>query len=134
AAERSQVEAMNSRSNGGSLRIRTASKRRSGPSAGSCARYQSSSLSARCRRRVTAPTLPPTQYRLDCSQAWTSWPRACAARIIATLVSLYALSESSGSRTNRSRKARPLLLRRGRLLGGLLQLLPGLVRHVHDGA
>src|SRR5438309_10904277 len=39
----------------------------------------------------------------------TLWPRACAARIIATVVSLYALSSSGGSMTKR--RTRLLALR-----------------------
>src|SRR5439155_765689 len=37
------------------------------------------------------------QWRCVCSAAQMAWPRACAARIIATLESLYALRDSSGS-------------------------------------
>ena len=44
-----------------------------------------------------APTLPPCQARAGCSHTCTAWPRASAARIMVTVVSLYALSESGGS-------------------------------------
>src|SRR5262245_57475782 len=59
----------------------------------------------------------------------TAWPRFCAARIIVTVVSLYALSESGGSTTNRIRAARllALFLLRGRC--GLFEVRPGGVRH-----
>src|SRR5438445_185090 len=41
-----------------------------------------------------------------CSAAQMAWPRACAARIIATLESLYALRDSSGSTMKRSAAAK----------------------------
>src|SRR5882762_2876635 len=97
AAERSQVLATYSRSNGGSLRISTAPNSASGLACDSCARYQSSSLSVSDSRVAPAATRFFAQRRLVCSQTCTPCPRAWAARIIATLVSLYALSESSGS-------------------------------------
>src|SRR6267143_4726611 len=97
AAERSQVLATYSRSNGGSLRISTAPNSASGLVCDSCARYQSSSLSVSDSRVAAAATRFFAQCRLACSQTCTPCPRAWAARIIATLESLYALSESSGS-------------------------------------
>src|SRR5882762_285463 len=97
AAERSQVLATYSRSNGGSLRISTAPNSASGLACDSCARYQSSSLSVSDSRVAAAATRFFAQCRLACSQTCTPCPRAWAARIIATLESLYALSESSGS-------------------------------------
>src|SRR5438046_4839558 len=42
------------------------------------------------------------QWRCVCSAAQMAWPRVCAARIIATLESLYALRDSSGSTMKRS--------------------------------
>src|SRR6266850_1816950 len=97
AAERSHVLATYSRSNGVSLRISTAPNSASGLVCDSCARYQSSSLSVSDSRVAAAATRFFAQCRLACSQTCTPCPRACAARIIATLESLYALSESSGS-------------------------------------
>src|SRR5436190_19799156 len=97
AAERSQVLATYSRSNGGSLRISTAPNSASGLIWDSCLRYQSSSLSVSESRVAPAATRFFAQCRLACSQTCTPCPRAWAARIIATLESLYALSESSGS-------------------------------------
>src|SRR6266850_3201452 len=97
AAESSQVLATYSRSNGGSLRISTAPNSASGLIRDSCLRYQSSSLSVSDSRVAPAATRFFAQCRLACSQTCTPCPRAWAARIIATLVSLYALSESSGS-------------------------------------
>src|SRR6267378_4768932 len=97
AAERSQVLATYSRSNGGSLRISTAPNSASGLIRDSCLRYQSSSLSVSESRVAPAATRFFAQCRLVCSQTCTPCPRAWAARIIATLESLYALSESSGS-------------------------------------
>src|SRR6266513_5162584 len=97
AAERSQVLATYSGSNGGSLRISTAPNSTSGLACDSCARYQSSSLSVSDSRVAPAATRLFAQCRLACSQTCTPCPRAWAARIIATLESLYALSESSGS-------------------------------------
>src|SRR2546430_16897187 len=46
------------------------------------------------------------QCRLSCSAAQMAWPRACAARIIATLESLYAFKDSSGSTMKRSAAAK----------------------------
>src|SRR3981081_3671649 len=97
AAERSQVLATYSRSNGGAFRISPAPNSASGLACDSCARYQSSSLSVSDSRVAPALTRFFAQCRLVCSQTCPSCPRAWAARIIATLESLYALSESSGS-------------------------------------
>src|SRR5205807_1006362 len=97
AADSSQVLATYSGSNGGSLRISTAPNSTSGLACDSCLRYQSSSLSVSDSRVAPAATRFFAQCRLACSQTCTPCPRAWAARIIATLESLYALSESSGS-------------------------------------
>src|SRR5437773_1842063 len=97
AADSSQVLATYSRSNGESLRISTAPNSASGLICDSCLRYQSSSLSVSESRVAPAATRFFAQCRLACSQTCTPCPRAWAARIIATLESLYALSESSGS-------------------------------------
>src|SRR6185503_11810616 len=101
ASDRSQVLATYSMSNGGSLRMSTASNSRSGRSAVSCARYQSESSGVRERRVALAVTAFFAHRSVVCSQTNTSCPRACAARIIATVVSLYALSSSGGSMTKR---------------------------------
>src|SRR6185436_13979059 len=135
ASDSSHVLETYSRSKGGSLRISTASNSPSGRVADSCARYQSSSLSASERRVACAPTRFLSQRRCSCSQIQTAWPRACAARIIVTVVSLYALSVSGASMTKSSCRARllALLLRRsGRR--GLLELRAGLVRHENHRA
>jgi len=87
AAESSQVPTTYSRSKGGSLRISTASKSFNGRARASCARYQSSSLSVRERRVASARTSLFHDNRC-CSVKKTRCPRAWAARIIATLVSL----------------------------------------------
>src|SRR5438093_8838168 len=50
------------------------------------------------------------QWRCVCSAAQMAWPRACAARIIATLESLYALRDSSGSTMKRSAEPNGYLL------------------------
>src|SRR6185503_6219328 len=60
---------------------------------------------------AAALTRPCFQWRLSCSHTQTAWPRFCAARIIATLVSLYALSDSGASMTNRRSNPRLLALR-----------------------
>src|SRR5688572_22579244 len=96
-------------SNGGSLRMSTASNSKSGRSAVSCGRYQSSSLSASERRTARALTVPLLQCKAVCSHTKTPCPRACAARIIATVVSLYALSSAGGSMMKR--RTRLLALR-----------------------
>src|SRR6185503_898915 len=101
ASDRSQVLATYSMSNGGSLRMSTASNSRSGRSAVSCARYQSESSGVRERRVALAVTAFFAHRSVGCSQTNTACPRACAARIIATVVSLYALSSSGGSMTKR---------------------------------
>src|SRR5688572_28246592 len=122
-------------SNGGSLRIRLAPKAVSGSVAVSCARYQSSSLSVREMRVALAWTRLLPQCSFSCSQIQTAWPRFCAARIMLTVVSLYALSESGGSTMNRIRGAArllALLLCRGG--GGLLEVRPGGLRHEHHRA
>src|SRR4029077_1160259 len=72
----------------------------------------------------------------SCRETNTWWPRFCAARIIVTVVSLYALSESGASMTNRNRAARLLalfLLLRGRG-GGLLEAGAGGGGHERHGA
>src|SRR3954463_15800580 len=96
-------------SNGGSLRISTAPNALSGSTTVSCARYQSSSLSV-SEMRVAWAITSRFQKRLSCRAKKTACPRFCAARIIVTVVSLYALSESGGSTTNRIRAARLLAL------------------------
>src|SRR5262245_25537779 len=96
-------------SKGGSLRISTASSSKSGRSTVSCGRYQSSSLSVSESRVARATTDFLDQRSAVCSQTRTLWPRACAARIIATVVSLYALSSSGGSMMKR--RTRLLALR-----------------------
>src|SRR5256884_7513667 len=130
AAERSQVLATYSRSNGGSLRISTAPNSASGLICDSCLRYQSSSLSVSDSRVAPAATRFFAQCRLACSQTCTPCPRAWAARIIATLESLYALSESSGSMM----KSRSRLLALGFRGRRLLEPGSGLVGHVHHRA
>src|SRR6185436_2531972 len=132
ASDRSHVLETYSRSKGGSLRISTASNLSSGRVAASCARYQSSSLSVSESRVARALTRFLSQQRCSCSQTQTAWPRACAARIIVTVVSLYALSVSGASMTKSSCRARllALLLRRR----GLLELSARLVRHEDDRA
>src|SRR5882672_5624806 len=132
ASERSQVLETYSRSKGGSLRISTASNLSSGRAAVSCARYQSSSLSVSERRVARALMWFLSQQRCSCSHTQIAWPRACAARIIVTVVSLYALSVSGASMTKSSCRARllALLLRRR----GLLELSARLVRHEDDRA
>src|SRR6185436_13079649 len=104
----------------------------SGRVAASCARYQSSSLSVSESRVARALTRFLSQQRCSCSQTQTAWPRACAARIIVIVVSLYALSVSGASMTKSSCRARllALLLRRR----GLLELSARLVRHEDDRA
>src|SRR6185369_5878334 len=109
ASDRSQVLATYSMSNGGSLRISTASNSRRGRSAVSCARYQSASSAVTEIRVARAVTAFFAQRSVVCSQTKSAWPRACAARIIATVVSLYALSSSGGSMTKR--RTRLLALR-----------------------
>src|SRR5258706_2960482 len=111
AAERSHVATTYSRSNGGSLRISTAAKLFSGRRSDSCLRYQSSSLSVSEMRVAAALTSPLCRRRFSTSQTQTAWPRACAARIIVTVVSLYALSDSGGSMTKSSSRARLFALR-----------------------
>ena len=54
----------------------------------SCARYQASSLSASDSRPALRVARGPSQCRSSCCSTQTSWPRACASRIIATVVSL----------------------------------------------
>src|SRR5258707_4914028 len=63
------------------------------------------------------------QWRWVCSAAQMALPRACAARIIATLESLYAFRDSSGSTMKRN--AAPKLKSCGLL---------GLRHHEVDGA
>src|SRR4051812_10382297 len=121
-------------SKGGSLRMSTAPKAFSGSTTVSCGRYQSSSLSVSEMRAAWAAT-SLFQKRSSCRQTKTEWPRFCAARIIVTVVSLYALSDSGGSTTNRIRAARLLALfllgsRRSRFL----EAGAGGVRHEHHGA
>src|SRR5713101_2537411 len=99
-----------------------------------CARYQSSSLSV-SEIRVAAAAVLPFHSRCFTSHTHTPWPRACAARIMVTVVSLYALSVSGGSTTKSSCRARlfahrRLLLRRGRRL----EARASLVRHEYHGA
>src|SRR6185436_11952198 len=118
AAERSQVLVTYSRSNGGSLRINVALKLLRGRASVSCARYQSSSSSVSERRWASAAACPCAHCRLCCSHTQTPWPRFCAARIIATLVSLYALSVSGASMTKRRSNPRLLALRGHELDGG----------------
>src|SRR6185503_6858463 len=101
ASESSHVLATYSMSKGGSLRMSTASNSKSGRSSVSCARYQSSSLSASEIRVLRPRTDFFPQYRSVCPQTKTACPRAWAARIIATVVSLYALSSSGGSMMKR---------------------------------
>src|SRR5688572_11981052 len=110
ASPSSQVLATYSISKGGSLRISVAGKSRSARTSVSCARYQSSSLSVREMRVARALTLP-FQERSCCCATYTWCPRNCAARIMATVVSLYALSSSGGSVMKRIRAARLLRLR-----------------------
>src|SRR5688500_7870280 len=97
ASPSSQVLATYSMSKGGSLRISTASNSDSGRSSVSWARYQSASSAASESRVARAATRCLFQCSEPCSHTNTPWPRACAARIIATVVSLYALSSSGGS-------------------------------------
>src|SRR5688572_9648240 len=101
ASDRSHVLATYSMSNGGSLRISTASNSKSGRSTVSCGRYQSSSFSARDSRTARVLTVPRLQKRSCCSHTKIVCPRAWAARIIATVVSLYALSSAGGSMMKR---------------------------------
>src|SRR5712692_2882061 len=134
AADSSQVLTTYSRSKGGSLRISTAANCASGRVCVSCARYQSSSLSVN-ERRVAAAAVLPFHSRSFTSHTHTPWPRTCAARIMVTVVSLYALSVSGGSTTKSSCRARlfahrRLLLRRG----GRLEARASLVRHEYHGA
>src|SRR3954465_13320198 len=109
ASDSSQVLATYSMSNGGSLRMSTASNSRSGCSTLSWGRYQSSSRSVSESRGAHAATELFVQSSAVCSHTNTACPTACAARIIATVVSLYALSSSGGSMTKR--RARLLALR-----------------------
>src|SRR5918992_717919 len=88
-------------SKGGSLRMSTASNSKSGRSELSWGRYQSSSLSVSEKRIALACTVPLLHCNAVCSHTKIVCPRACAARIIATLVSLYALSSSGGSMMKR---------------------------------
>src|SRR5712692_348605 len=134
AADSSQVLTTYSRSKGGSLRISTAANCASGRVSVSCARYQSSSLSV-SEIRVAAAAVLPFHSRCFTSHTHTPWPRACAARIMVTVVSLYALSVSGGSTTKSSCRARlfarrRFLLRRGRRL----EARASLVRHEYHGA
>src|SRR6266581_784397 len=134
AADSSQVLTTYSRSKGGSLRISTAANCASGRISVWCARYQSSSLSV-SEIRVAAAAVPPRHSRCFTSHTHTPWPRACAARIMVTVVSLYALSVSGGSTTKSSCRARlfahrRLLLRRGRRL----EARASLIRHEYHGA
>src|SRR3954465_8018116 len=96
-------------SKGGSLRMSTAPNAFSGSTTVSCGRYQSSSLSV-SETRVAWAATSLFQKRSSCSQTKTEWPRFCARRLIVTVVSLYALSDSGGSTTNRIRAARLLAL------------------------
>src|SRR4051812_17934435 len=96
-------------SNGGSFRMRTPSNPWSGRSTVSWAWYQSASSPVSERRVARVATEFFTQRSAVCSQTNTACPTACAARIIATVVSLYALSSSGGSMTKR--RARLLALR-----------------------
>src|SRR6185295_14501378 len=109
ASDSSQVLATYSMSNGGSLRMSTASNSRSGRCAVSWVRYQSASSAVTERRVARALTEFFAQCSAACSQMNTACPRACAARIIETVVSLYALSSSGGSMTKR--RTRLLALR-----------------------
>src|SRR5919198_1140715 len=118
AAERTHVATTYSRSNGGSLRMSTASKLGSGRVSASCGRYQSSSLSV-SETRVAVTAVLPRHCRSLTSHSHTPCPRACAARIIVTDVSLYALSESGGSTMKRNcLVARLLALRNHEVDGG----------------
>src|SRR5919108_2187555 len=134
AAERIQVATTYSRSNGGSLRISTASKLASRRVSASCGRYQSSSLSV-SETRVAVTTVLSRHCRSLTSQSHTACPRACAARIIETDVSLYALSDSGGSTMKRNcLVARLLALRnheldRGAKLCVVERLIAALGRH-----
>src|ERR1051325_3849525 len=101
ACDRSQLLATYSMSNGGSFRMSTAPNSASGRSTSSWVLYQSSSSSLSERRVARAATELFAQSSALCSQTKTACPRAWAARIIATVVSLFALSSSGGSMTKR---------------------------------
>src|SRR5688572_10278990 len=133
ASPSSQVLATYSMSKGGSLRISVTEKSCSARVSDSCGRYQSSSLSVREIRVARALTLP-FQERSCCCETKTWCPRICAARIMATVVSLYALSSSGGSMMKRIRAARLFRLRgheldRGAHLGVGERRVAALRRH-----
>src|SRR5690242_17404554 len=132
AADKSHVLATYSRSKGGSLRISTPSNSASRRTLGSCSLYQSSSFAVTDRRRARVATCAFAQWISDTRQHQISWPRAWAARIIATLESLYALSDSSGSMTKRSGNLlglRDHVLHRGTHLGVGQRCVAALGRH-----
>ena len=89
ARESSQVEVTYSMSKGGSLRITTASKSRSGTTWRSRSTNHSASSAESSRWTASAHTpCSDDQCSAGCSMTQTAWPASCAARIMATLESL----------------------------------------------
>ncbi|MCY1238926.1 hypothetical protein D9M72_516870 [compost metagenome] len=83
ASSSSQVLVTYSMSNGGSLRISTASKADSGSSALLPSRYQALSSPVRCRRVASVSTVLPDRHSCGCRHQYSSWPRAAASVIMA---------------------------------------------------
>ena len=83
-------------SNGGSLRISTASNAVSGATSVPRSSYQGLACRGTRRRCTLARTTPPNAIS-STVHAKIAWPRPAASRIMATVESLYALSFGSGS-------------------------------------